>query len=84
MQAPLREEQRRLLQLMAEGLPDAAIARRLAVGGRTLTRRIAELYEVLGVDTRFQAGAAAQRLGLLPDLSPPRPDPPRRHLRPVR
>lgn len=59
------EEQRRLLRLMAQGYPDTAIARRLSLGPRTLARRISELYLVLGVDTRFQAGAAAERLGLL-------------------
>jgi DNA-binding CsgD family transcriptional regulator len=63
----LREEQRQLLRLMAEGLPDIAIARRLALGPRTLARRVADLYDLLGVDTRFQAGVAAQRQGLLDD-----------------
>lgn len=68
----LREEQRQLLRLMAEGLPDTAIARRLALGPRTLARRVADLYDLLGVDTRFQAGVAAQRLGLLDDPRHPR------------
>jgi DNA-binding NarL/FixJ family response regulator len=61
----LRSEQRQLLRLMALGLPDAAIARRLSLGPRTLARRISDLYTLLGVDTRFQAGVTAERLGLL-------------------
>jgi DNA-binding NarL/FixJ family response regulator len=61
----LRSEQRQLLRLMAQGLPDAAIARRLSLGPRTLARRISDLYSLLGVDTRFQAGVTAERLGLL-------------------
>jgi DNA-binding NarL/FixJ family response regulator len=73
----LREEQRHLLRLMAQGFPDTTIARRLSLGPRTLARRISDLYAVLGVETRFQAGAAAERLGL---LTPTRRMPPQRHL----
>jgi DNA-binding NarL/FixJ family response regulator len=61
----LGEQQRQLLRLMAQGFPDTTIARRLSLGPRTLARRISDLYAVLGVETRFQAGAAAERLGLL-------------------
>jgi DNA-binding NarL/FixJ family response regulator len=61
----LDREQRELLQLLASGLPDTAIARRMCLAPRTLARRIASLYELLQADNRFQAGAAAERLGLL-------------------
>ncbi|WP_432945884.1 response regulator transcription factor [Kribbella sp. CA-253562] len=73
----LGEQQRQLLRLMAQGFPDTTIARRLSLGPRTLARRISELYAVLGVETRFQAGAAAERLGL---LAPARPVRAQRHL----
>jgi DNA-binding NarL/FixJ family response regulator len=58
-------EQLELLRLLATGLPDTAIARRLQVAPRTLARRISILYQELQADNRFQAGAAAQRRGWL-------------------
>ena len=61
----LDREQRELLRLLASGLPDTAVARRMCLAPRTLARRIANLYEMLQADNRFQAGAAAERLGLL-------------------
>ncbi|MEV4320162.1 LuxR C-terminal-related transcriptional regulator [Actinocrispum sp. NPDC049592] len=61
----LDREQRELLVLLASGLPDTAIARRMCLAPRTLARRISTLYQLLQADNRFQAGAAAERLGLL-------------------
>jgi DNA-binding NarL/FixJ family response regulator len=61
----LDREQRELLRLLASGLPDTAIARRMCLAPRTLARRISSLYQMLQADNRFQAGAAAERLGLL-------------------
>jgi DNA-binding NarL/FixJ family response regulator len=61
----LDKEQRELLRLLATGLPDTAIARRMSLAPRTLARRISSLYQTLQADNRFQAGAAAERLGLL-------------------
>jgi DNA-binding NarL/FixJ family response regulator len=61
----LDREQRELLRLLASGLPDTAIARRMCLAPRTLARRISNLYRMLQADNRFQAGAAAERLGLL-------------------
>jgi DNA-binding CsgD family transcriptional regulator len=55
----------RLLELLAEGGQDEAIAERLGVSVRTVRRRVAELLESLGARTRFQAGAQAARRGLL-------------------
>lgn len=65
--AMLNEQQFQLMQMLAGGLPDRSIARRLCLAPRTLARRISEIYRILGVDTRFQAGVAAQRLGLISD-----------------
>ena len=61
----LDREQRELLRLLATGLPDTAIARRMSLAPRTLARRISSLYQMLQADNRFQAGVAAERLGLL-------------------
>lgn len=68
----LDQEQRELLRLLASGLPDTAVARRMCLAPRTLARRIASLYEMLQADNRFQAGVAAERLGLLDDEIPVR------------
>ncbi len=65
--AMLNEQQFQLMQMLASGLPDRSIARRLCLAPRTLARRISEIYRILGVETRFQAGVAAQRLGLIGD-----------------
>lgn len=51
-----------VLPLLAAGLTDEAIARRLGVSPRTVQRRVHELTERLGARTRFQAGFLASRL----------------------
>jgi DNA-binding CsgD family transcriptional regulator len=55
--------QQRVLELMAEGLPDAAIARRAGVSITTVRRHITSIMKRLGGSSRFAAGAAAQRRG---------------------
>ncbi|AKU14716.1 helix-turn-helix domain-containing protein [Luteipulveratus mongoliensis] len=52
-----------LVALLAAGVKDDAIARRLDISTRTLSRRVAELMDELNVRTRFQAGIQAARLG---------------------
>src|SRR4051812_40638866 len=52
-------EDRAILALVAIGLKDQAIARRLGMSPRTLRRRIARIMRALGADTRFQAGVEA-------------------------
>jgi DNA-binding NarL/FixJ family response regulator len=54
-----------VLELMAEGLHDEAIARRAGITTTTTTvrRHIAAIMGRLGVSSRFAAGAAAQRRG---------------------
>ena len=54
-----------LLQLLAMGLKDEAIAHEQGVTVRTVRRRIADLYQQLGVHNRFQAGVAAKERGWL-------------------
>jgi DNA-binding NarL/FixJ family response regulator len=48
---------------MAEGLADAAIARRAGISVTTVRRHITVILARLGVAGRFAAGAAAQRRG---------------------
>lgn len=55
-----------LLALLAAGMKDQAIARRLGIGLRTVVRRIGNLARSLDAETRFQAGYQAARRGLLP------------------
>lgn len=54
-----------ILGLMASGLTDAAIAREVGLSPRTLQRRIRELCDRLGAQSRFQAGIQAARQGLI-------------------
>jgi DNA-binding CsgD family transcriptional regulator len=61
----LTEEEYEVLQLLATGLKDEAIARQLGISMRTARRRISSLLTTLGVGSRFQAGVEAARRGLL-------------------
>lgn len=54
-----------LLRELAAGAKDEQIARALGLGLRTVRRRVAELLDELGVETRFQAGVEAVRRGWL-------------------
>lgn len=62
---PLSEQDRRIVTLMAAGVTDDAIARRLSLSRRTVSRRIGELLDRLGATTRFQAGVQAAHRGWL-------------------
>ncbi|TDV57442.1 helix-turn-helix transcriptional regulator [Actinophytocola oryzae] len=63
--AALSEQDRKIITLMAAGLTDEAIARRLKLSRRTVVRRIAVLLDRLGATTRFQAGVQAANRGWL-------------------
>ncbi|MEV6103892.1 LuxR C-terminal-related transcriptional regulator [Streptomyces sp. NPDC051940] len=58
-------EDRELLTMLASGLKDEAIARRLDIHVHTVRRRIRRLLETLDAETRFQAGVQALRRGWL-------------------
>ncbi|MGH8868847.1 MAG: helix-turn-helix transcriptional regulator [Actinomycetes bacterium] len=58
-------ERSQLLQLLAMGMKDEALARHLGMSLRTVRRRVATLLADLGVSTRFQAGLEAVRRGWL-------------------
>lgn len=55
----------RILELLALGLKDEAIARHLGLGLRTVRRRLANLMAEYGADNRFQLGLAVARHDLL-------------------
>ncbi len=54
---------RQLLDQLGSGAKDEQIARTLGLSLRTVRRRVAEMLDELGVDSRFQAGAEAVRRG---------------------
>jgi DNA-binding CsgD family transcriptional regulator len=54
-----------VLRLLAQGLTDAAVARRLWICDRSVRRLIAALQRKLGVDSRFELAVEAGRRGLL-------------------
>ncbi|MEU6555911.1 LuxR C-terminal-related transcriptional regulator [Streptomyces sp. NPDC046915] len=58
---------RELVRMLAGGLTDEAMARKLGVSERTVRRLVGELTERLGTASRFQAGVCAVRLGWLDD-----------------
>lgn len=55
---------RALVGMLAEGVKDEVIARRLGMSLRTCRRHIAELLVNLGAESRFQGGVLAERTGL--------------------
>lgn len=61
--------QRQIVALMAVGHSDEELAEHLGVSLRTVRRHVAEVMEALHADTRFTAGIAAARAGLLDDAN---------------
>jgi DNA-binding CsgD family transcriptional regulator len=59
----ISDEDRQLLALLAAGVKDDAIGRQLGLSVRTMRRRVRRLLDVLGAQTRFQAGMQATRRG---------------------
>lgn len=59
-----------VLRHLERGRSDDFIARKLGISTRTMRRYLAGLCEKLQVETRFQLGLAAARLGLLSDARP--------------
>ena len=62
---PRPDLRRMLLEQLAKGAKDEAIARTLGISLRTVRRRIADIQIELGVDSRFQTGVEAVRRGWL-------------------
>lgn len=59
----LSNAQRQVLRLLSAGLSDEAIARATRTSVRTVRRHITAILELLGVSSRFAAGAAAAKSG---------------------
>ena len=59
------DRHREVLRLLAAGLTDEAIGRKLEISDRTVRRLVADLTVSLGAQSRFQAGVHAARLGWL-------------------
>src|SRR5262249_29862482 len=59
----LSTQERDVLRMLATGLKDEQIARRLGVSLRTVSRIVGDLMRRLEADSRFQAGVRAATLG---------------------
>lgn len=60
----LTEREREVLALVAEGLPNKQIGRRLEISEKTVKAHLTSAYRTIGVDDRMQAGLWARRHGL--------------------
>ncbi|MEU2022374.1 helix-turn-helix transcriptional regulator [Streptomyces sp. NPDC016469] len=68
-ESPVAAVDRQILALLHVGLTDAAIARQLGMGHRTVQRRLHTLMDEVGAATRFQLGWHAARAGWLSETS---------------
>jgi DNA-binding NarL/FixJ family response regulator len=66
--ARLTEKQTEVLALVAEGLPNRMIARRLGISEKTVKTHLTQIFQTLGVADRVQAALWAQEN--LPDRAP--------------
>ena len=64
--AGLTQREAEVLVLVAEGLSNAEISRRLTLSPKTVGHHISAILSKLGVSSRGQAAAAAHRLDLVP------------------
>ena len=71
-QAGLTTRQLEVLQLMAEGLPNAEIANRLSTSPKTVDHHVSAVLAKLGVHSRAQAISTAYQMGLIPKIGNPR------------
>jgi DNA-binding NarL/FixJ family response regulator len=63
----LSEREQEVLALVAAGLPNKLIARRLGIAERTVKAHLTRIFEQLGVTDRTQAALWAERHGVRPD-----------------
>ena len=61
----LTERELDVLRLVAEGLPNAAIGKRLFISPKTVSVHVSHILDKLGVATRGEAAATAHRQGVL-------------------
>ncbi|RPE39184.1 regulatory LuxR family protein [Streptomyces sp. Ag109_O5-1] len=62
----LSRQHTQTLELLAQGMTDEAIAKRMGLSARTIRRTVADLLDKLQARSRFEAGKRAVQLGLLP------------------
>lgn len=62
----LSGREREVLVLMARGLPDAEIGRRLGIARHTVSNHVARIFGKLRVHNRTEAAVYAAEHGLLP------------------
>ena len=60
----LTDREREVLALVAEGLPNKQIGRRLEISEKTVKAHLTSAFRTIGVDDRVQAGIWARRNGL--------------------
>jgi len=60
----LTDREREVLTLVADGLPNKQIARRLGISEKTVKSHLTSAFRTIGVDDRVQAGIWARRQGL--------------------
>jgi DNA-binding NarL/FixJ family response regulator len=65
-QAGLTSREGEVLGLLAEGLSNAEIARRLSISSKTVDHQVSAILSKLNVHSRMQAIAVAASQGLLP------------------
>jgi DNA-binding NarL/FixJ family response regulator len=65
--ADLTGREREVLELVAEGLPNKLIARRLEISEKTVKAHLTRVFERIGVTDRTQAALWARRHGIGPD-----------------
>ncbi|WP_258395167.1 MULTISPECIES: LuxR C-terminal-related transcriptional regulator [unclassified Streptomyces] len=70
LEAVAKDLDRTILRLLATGRKDETIARRLGMSLRTTRKHIADIMQMLGAESRFQAGFAVAARGLLRDDEP--------------
>jgi len=68
--SPVTSRELAVLDLMADGLIAAAIARQLGISPRTVSKHIENIYRKLGTHDRTSAVLRGQAMGLLPLPSP--------------
>ena len=63
-ESELSEREREVLLMVAEGLPNKLIARRLGISEKTVKTHLTSIFRTLGVTDRTQAALWAERQGL--------------------
>jgi DNA-binding NarL/FixJ family response regulator len=69
-QVELTDRERQVLRLLASGLANKQIARRLGISEKTVKGHLTNLFQRIGVSDRTQAALWAERTGALKELTP--------------